>query len=75
MYLGRSISVIRDGVGGSIARSFRGPAPKAGVKGVNGVLGVEIDLPLHFGQRAECTGFPGEDDSGSTTFDLPPRRG
>jgi hypothetical protein len=25
--------------------------PKAGVKGVRGVLGVDMYLPLHFGQR------------------------
>jgi hypothetical protein len=73
VYRGRSISVTRGGVGGSITRSFRVPALKAGVKGVKGVLGVEMDLPLHFGQRTE---FPAdEDDIGNITFDLPPRRG
>jgi hypothetical protein len=41
-YIGLSISVPCEGVKGGMRRSFRGPAPKAGVNGVKGVLGVEI---------------------------------
>jgi hypothetical protein len=53
--------------------SFRGPAPKAGVNGVKGVLGVEIYRPLHFGQRTGSSAD--EEEMGRKPFDLPARRG
>ena len=69
-YIG--ISAIRGGVKGT-SRSFRAPAPNAGVKGVKGVLGVEIYRPLHFGQRTGSS--VEEEDMGLKPFGLPARRG
>ena len=54
-------------------RSFCRPVPKAGVKGVKGVFGVEIYRPLHFGQRTESSAD--EEEMGRRPFDLPARRG
>lgn len=48
-------------------------APKDGVKGVRGVLGVDMYLPLHFRQR---TGSSEDDDeTGRAPFGFPARRG
>jgi hypothetical protein len=41
-YIGLSISVLCEDVNGCMRFSFRVPAPKAGVNGVKGVLGVEM---------------------------------
>ena len=48
--------------------------PNADVKGVSGVLGVEIYLPLHFGQRPESSVVE-EVDTGRTPLGFPFRRG
>ena len=52
------------GVKGGKSRSLRGPDSKRDVKGVIGVVGAEMYLPLHFGQR---TGSPvGDVERGRT---------
>ena len=71
-YMGISVSAIREGAKG-MSRSFRVPAPNAGVKGVKGVLGVEMYLPLHFGQRSRSS--VDKEDMGLKPFVLPARRG
>jgi hypothetical protein len=48
-------------------------APKAGVKGVRGVLEVEMYLPVHFGQRPGSSVV--EADTGRTPFGFPALRG
>ena len=48
-------------------------ARKAGVNGVRGVLGVEIYLPVHFGQRPGSSVV--DADTGRTPFGFPPLRG
>lgn len=58
-YRSLSKSVVCEGANGGRVRSFRTAAPKAGVKGVNGVLGVDMYRPLHFGQ---CKGSSVEED-------------
>lgn len=47
LFWGVAVGLIREGC------SLRGDAPASTrcVRGVNGVLGVEMYLPLHFGQR------------------------
>jgi hypothetical protein len=72
-YIGTSFSVVRAGVKG-MRRSFRRPAPpKAGVKGVRGVLGVEMYRPLHFGHRNGSS--LDEEETDRKPFDFPARRG
>jgi hypothetical protein len=66
---------IAGGVNGRGRRSFLvvDPTPKPGVKGVKGVLGVEMYLPPHFGQRTESSAE--EAETGRAPFGLPARRG
>lgn len=55
-------------------RSFRGAAPKAGVKGVKGVLGVDMYRPLHFGHRIGSS-VEEDDEIGRIPLTFPARRG
>jgi len=65
--------VLVDGVKGGRIRSFRKLLPKAGAKGVSGVLGVDMYRPLHFGHRVKSS--DGEVDGGRAPFVFPARRG
>lgn len=72
-YRGLSSSVVRDGVSGGRVRSLRMAALKAGVNGVEGVLGVDMYRPLHFGQRMVSS--VDDDEIGRMPLSLPALRG
>jgi len=54
-------------------RSVLEAAEYAGVKGVKGVLGVDMYLPLHFGQRIGSS--PDIEEDERKPVNLPARRG